>query len=46
MSKFFKKVKGYYDDGLWSETRVYNAVKAGWITAEEAEQIIGNNGNK
>lgn len=40
MSKNFKKVKGYYDRGLWSEARVYEAVGK-WITAEEYEEIIG-----
>ena len=35
MSKHFKKVKGYYDSGLWSIERVRNAVVKNWITAEE-----------
>ena len=41
MSKHFKKVKGYYDSGLWSITRVRNAVVKGWITAEEFKMITG-----
>ena len=41
MSKHFKKVKGYYDSGLWSIERVYNAVVKGWITAEEYKIITG-----
>lgn len=40
MSKNFKKVKNYYDKGLWSEARVYEAVGK-WITAEEYELIVG-----
>ena len=39
MSKHFKKVKGYYDSGLWSIERVRNAVIKGWITAEEFKVI-------
>lgn len=37
----FDKVKGYYDRGLWNETRVSNAVMKGWITAAEFEEITG-----
>ena len=39
MSKNFKKVKTYYDMGLWSKQKVYNVVGK-WITAEEYEQIV------
>lgn len=38
MSKKFDLVKQYYDDGLWSIERVYNAVGK-WITSEEYELI-------
>lgn len=45
-SKYFSKVKNYYDRGIWNETRVRNAVThpAGkpWITAEEYKLITGN----
>ena len=41
MSKHFKKVKGYFDSGLWSIERVRNAVVKGWITAEEYKTITG-----
>ena len=34
MSKNYSKVKEYYDRGLWSKTRVRNAVGK-WITEEE-----------
>ena len=44
-SKNFTKVKNYYDKGLWSKERVYNAVtnpaSAPWITAAEYEEITG-----
>ena len=39
-SKHFEKVKGYYDSGLWSKSRVRAAVGK-WITAEEYEEITG-----
>ena len=41
MSPKFEKVKGYYEDGLWNKTMVKNAVKKGWITAEEYQIITG-----
>ena len=41
MSKHFKKVKGYYDSGLWNIERVRNAVIKGWITTEEYKTITG-----
>ena len=41
MSKHFKKVKGYYDSGLWSIKRVRNAVVKGWVTVEEFKMITG-----
>lgn len=40
MSKF-EMVKDFYDRGLWSKTRVRNAVIKGWITADEYELIVG-----
>lgn len=40
-SKNFEKVKGYYDNGLWSKTKVKNAVVKGWITAAEYKEITG-----
>ena len=38
MSKNYNKVKDYYERGLWSSERVYNAVGK-WITVEEYEMI-------
>lgn len=40
MSEKYNLVKTYYDRGLWSADRVRKAVGR-WITAEEAEEIIG-----
>ena len=40
----FEKVKDYYDRGLWNEKMVRNAVGK-WITAEEADEILGVNGD-
>ena len=39
MSKYFKKVEDYYNNGLWSITRVRNAVEKNWITEEEFKII-------
>lgn len=41
MSKKYALVKDYYDRGLWSITRVKNAVVKGWITEEEYKLITG-----
>lgn len=41
MSKKFKKVKNYYDSGLWTIEMVKQAVIKNWITAEEFEIITG-----
>lgn len=40
MSPKFELVKNYYDRGLWSAERVL-AVVGKWITAEEADVILG-----
>lgn len=44
-SKNFAKVKKFFDNGLWSQQRVYNAVSnpasSPWITAEEYQEITG-----
>ena len=45
MSKHFKKVKGYYDSGLWSIERVRNAVGKAWSTQEEYKIITGEEYN-
>lgn len=41
MSKYFEKVKYYYDRGLWDINRVREAVVKGWITEEEFYLITG-----
>lgn len=44
-SKNFDKVKRFYDSGLWSKKRVYDAVSnptsAPWITQAEYKEITG-----
>ncbi len=40
-SKNYQKVKRYYDMKMWEETRVRNAVKMGWITEAEFQEIVG-----
>lgn len=37
----FEQVKGYYDDGLWKEKRVRDAVVKGWISPENFKEITG-----
>ena len=37
----FELVKNYYETGRWSKKAVRNAVAKGWITAEEYEEITG-----
>lgn len=40
MSTHYEKVKYYYEQGLWSKSRVY-AVVGKWITADEYKEITG-----
>ena len=40
-SSNYEKVRVYYSMKLWTETRVRNAVKMGWITQAEFEEITG-----
>ena len=41
MSAKYEKVKAYFEAGLWTARMVADAVKKGWITAEEYEEITG-----
>ena len=41
MSAKYSTVKKYYKSGLWSITKVANAVVKGWITEDEYEEITG-----
>ncbi len=41
MSKKYKKVKDYFEKGLWNVERVANAVVKSWITTEEFREITG-----
>lgn len=38
---WYKAIKGFYDDGLWTKEMVYNTVAAGRITPKQYEQITG-----
>lgn len=40
-SEKFYLVKNYYDSGMWGKKAVKNAVRKGWITAEEYVEIVG-----
>lgn len=40
-SKYFNKIKRYYDKGRWNEARVRDAVTQGYITEIEFEEIVG-----
>ena len=40
-SERFYDIKDWYDTGKWKKKAVKNAVKRGWITAEEFEEIVG-----
>lgn len=40
-SKYYDKVKRYYDLSFWSDERVRNAVTKEWITASEYKEITG-----
>lgn len=37
----FEMVKNFYDNGLWKEKRVRDAVKKGWISPENFKEITG-----
>lgn len=36
----FERLKRLYKEGRISEAGIWNAVEQGWITAEQAEEII------
>lgn len=40
-SPMFKKIKMFYDKGLWTAEMVHQAVEKGLITEEEYLEIIG-----
>lgn len=41
-SEKFELVRGYYNSGEWKKKAVRNAVKRGWITADEYTEITGD----
>lgn len=40
-SEKFYLVRDYYENGQWRKKAVKNAVRAGWITEAEYEEIVG-----
>lgn len=42
MSDKYEMVMEFYLRGLWDENRVRNAVKKGWITESEFQEITGS----
>lgn len=40
MNNWFEKIKYYYDNALWDESRVARAVELGKITQEEYTEIV------
>ncbi len=40
-SEKYEQVKSWYRMALWSLERVKNAVRMGWITEEEYQEITG-----
>lgn len=40
-SKYFERIKMYYDKGLWNKKQVHDAVDKGLITEEEYIEIVG-----
>jgi len=40
MSAMFEKIRRYYEEGLWSAKRVYDAYVKGKITLEEYNLIL------
>ncbi len=39
-SEKYLKVKTYYDQGFWTASQVNDAVTKGWITSQEAQEIL------
>ena len=37
----FKKIKKWYEQGLWTKKMVHQAVEKGVLTAEQYEAIVG-----
>lgn len=37
----FEKIKRWYQQGLWTDTMIDNAVKKGVLSEEQAEEIKG-----
>lgn len=39
LSKYYEKIRSYYDSGLWDKKRIQNAVIKEWITKDEYYDI-------
>lgn len=37
----FNLIKRWYDGGVWNDALVQSAAARGWITTEEAQDIVG-----
>lgn len=40
-SKYYATVKKWHDLGMWPDSAVRSAVKKGWITQAECDEILG-----
>ena len=45
VSKMYERLKRLYQEGRASEAMLQNAVKRGWITDEEMQEIIASKEN-
>lgn len=43
MSKNYRRIKSFYDKGLWTAEQVYQAVEKRLITEEEYREITQSN---
>lgn len=41
MSKYYERIKSWYDKGLWTKEQVHQAVEKGLITEDEYKTIVG-----
>lgn len=41
MSKYYERIKSWYEKGLWTKEQVHQAVEKGLITEDEYKEIVG-----
>lgn len=41
MSKYYERIKSWYEKGLWTKEQVHQAVDKGLITEDEYKEIVG-----